>query len=549
MKSTTLLFLFLISSCLSAQNSLTKDQWRQDLEFLKETIHKDYSFLFKKTTADNFDRMVHDLDKKIPQLEEHEIIIGLAKIIASFKYGHTSIGVSGRYDNDIFQFHQLPIHLMEFKDGIFLQGVTRDYKSDIGAKVIAVNGVPINKVIEKVQTVFPVENYQFFKGFGLNLIGTPEVLHAQGIISQLDDSVEFELNKSGKNYTRVFKSLESKEYSEHYGHVFNNEHWVNARDESTTPLYLRHLDRIYFDHYLPEENTLYIRHSQIMNDENEDIATFYNRIYSFIDSAKVDRLIIDVRLNGGGNNFLNKPIITGAIKSRINEVGKFFVITGRRTFSACQNLINELDNYTNVIFVGEPSAENLNFYGDNNRVQLPNSEINVYLSYAWWQDKPQWRNADWTAPHLARYISFNEYINNEDPALQAALTFEDENFVKDPMGYITDLFQSGQMMKLQMDAHKFATDPNYAFFDFEGEFSTLALNLMGRGDTGTGMIIFQMLKGFYPDSPDLYFNLAKGQVMTNNIDGAKESLEHILEMDTAKEIKDKANQKLAEIED
>ena len=41
-----------------------------------------------------------------------------------------------------------------------------------------------------------------------------------------------------------------------------------------------------------------------------------------------------------------------------------FVIIGRRTFSACQNLVNELDNYTNAIFIGEPTAENINFYGD-----------------------------------------------------------------------------------------------------------------------------------------------------------------------------------------
>ena len=134
------------------------------------------------------------------------------------------------------------------------------------------------------------------------------------------------------------------------------------------------------------------------------------------------------------------------------------MIIGRRTFSACQNLVNELDNYTNAIFIGEPTAENINFYGDNRRVELPNSKLAVYLSFAWWQDKPQWENGDYTVPHLAIEPTFAEYSANEDPVLEAALNFSVDNFIIDPMGYLTQLFMDGKYELLATEAQRMVQD-------------------------------------------------------------------------------------------
>ena len=85
-------------------------------------------------------------------------------------------------------------------------------------------------------------------------------------------------------------------------------------------------------------------------------------------------------------------LLGGAVRELVvpRREGKLFVLIGRRTFSAAQNLTNELDNYLPVIFVGEPTGENINFMGDNRPVTLPRSGLTFYLSWAWWQDKPQW---------------------------------------------------------------------------------------------------------------------------------------------------------------
>ena len=404
---------------LSAQNELSSELWQEDLRFLQSRVHNDYSFLFVKTNPEIFDAEVEMLFDNIPTLEDHEVIIGMSRIIALFKYGHTEIGLNQKP----FEFHYLPFNLYEYNDGVYLQGVHKDYPKALGAKVLQINSMPIEEALHIVRPVVNAENDQYFRAYGINYLGILEVLHAQGITNKLQNTLELTLEKDGNEFKQVFTSLpKGKRVPLNYSHVLQDGNWLDARSQKNTPLYLKQLDKNYFFEYLPEEKTVYVRQSKVLDDPTEDIPTFYARVFDFVEKNPVEKFILDLRLNGGGNNYKNKPVITGLIQAdKINKEGKLFVIIGRRTFSACQNLVNEIENYTNATFVGEETAENKNFYGDSRKLELPNSKVPVYLSFAWWQDKPVWENADGTAPDLKVDTSFDEYISNQDPVLDAVL--------------------------------------------------------------------------------------------------------------------------------
>lgn len=89
MKNTLIILNLLFFFPLSAQKTLSVTEWQEDLRFIQNTIHKDYSFLFVKTTKQEFDTRVETLYNDIPNLESHEIKVGITRLIASFKYGHT----------------------------------------------------------------------------------------------------------------------------------------------------------------------------------------------------------------------------------------------------------------------------------------------------------------------------------------------------------------------------------------------------------------------------------------------------------------------------
>jgi tetratricopeptide (TPR) repeat protein len=507
---------------------LTIADWQSDLRFLQQTVNKDYSFLFKNITADKFNAEVEKLYQQIPQMKEHEILAGFARIVSSFKYGHTNIG----WRESPVKYHVAPVNFYWFSDGMYVEGIDKKYADIVGAKLIGVEGMPIKNVLEAIKPLVPVENDQYFKAYGLDMLNIPEALNAQKVSKELKNSVTYTFEKDGKKFDKTIDAVEAFRLPRDYGFVKNNDTWVSARDQTVTPNYLKNLDKIYYYEYLPASKTVYVRHSQIQDDKNESIPVFYKKVFDFIENNDVEKLVVDVRLNGGGNNYKNKAIITGIIESKkINKPGKLFVVIGRRTFSACQNLVNEFSNYTNAVFVGEPTSENLNFYGDNRRVELPKTKLPVFLSFAWWQDKPQWENAPWLAPHVAVDMSFDDYKSNRDPVLDACLNFNDKDLVLDPMSHLKNLFTAGKLDEIESEAKKMVSDPRYRYVNFEQKLNQSGYDLMNSKQLESALYVFELNTKLYPKSANAWDSLAEANWKANKNDKAIEYYNKAIELD------------------
>lgn len=522
----------LLCSGLTAQIDLTTEQWQEDIRFLQQTVHEDYDFLFDKVTAEAFDAKVEALINAVPSLEDHEVIVGLARLVALFKYGHTNLRLAGWNPDNPYGFRQMPYNLYHFSDGIYIQGAHQDYAEAVGAKVTQVAGVPIADALIAIRPVVSAENEQYFKAFGINYLGTPAVLHAQGVTPTLQETIILTLEKDNKTFETTFEPISTEAPPIQYSFLQEADNWVDARDNSSTPLWLKNLDRIYYYEYLPESKTVYVRQSQVQDEEDQPIPAFYEEVFQFVEDHDVERFVLDVRLNGGGNNYKNKPVVTGVIRTdKIDQPGKFFVVLGRRTYSACQNLVNELHTYTNAIFVGEPTSENINFYGDNRVVTLPNSAIKPRLSYAWWQDKPQWENGPWLAPHLPAELSFADYRDNHDPVMDAILNYSGDLAILDPMQHLTDLFLAGKIDEVQSEAHRLVADPKYQHYPFKSQLDRAAHNLLGGEQFQEALFVFGLNAELFPDSPTVWVGLAEGYWKAGDQNKAVTFFEKALAMD------------------
>jgi hypothetical protein len=186
-------------------------------------------------------------------------------------------------------------------------------------------------------------------------------------------------------------------------------------------LWLRDTRRIFgFEHVGP---ILYVQINSILDSSAETLAQFAQRLHAEIAATKPEKVAIDLRLNRGGNGTLVRPLIRALIQSEaIDQPGRLFGIIGPATFSAAQMFIDELDIYTEMLFVGEPSGSKGNTYGDSRRITLPNSGITVRASIYYWQ---YWHPMDKrvaTLPDVAAPLSFADYRKNIDPALEAIRT-------------------------------------------------------------------------------------------------------------------------------
>jgi len=522
MKHLALLFLlFTTSITLNGQESLTKQQWQEDLRFLEKTVNSEFPFLFKKVEKEHWNNEVEKFYASIPDLEDHEIKVGLTRMVSLFKYGHTQIPFGTVSENRV-----LPVNLYHFKDGVYVEGTFKEHSEILGAKLLKIGNVAVEEALKMIRPVVPVENDSYFRAYGLRFLTAPNVLHAQGVIPSLTEKISLTFEKDGKELEYELPTISTDELSRDYGFTIPNEKWTSVREQGSTPLYLKELNSSYFYfEYLPESKILYARQSSVFNHEKESIKEFYNRLFEFIDNNEISKLIYDVRLNGGGNNFNNKQFIQGIMaRPKINAHGKFIFIIGRNTFSACQNLTNEIENYTNAIMIGEPTAENKNFFGDNKKVTLPNSKMNAYLSFAWWQDKAPWDGAEATTPQFLKEPTFEEYRTNQDPVVDFAMNNDFEAFIPNPMEHFTKLFVDGEMEQLKTDANRIVKDPLYAHIPFENEFIQVGRTMLFQEQYESAAFLYGMFTENFPENADMWEGLGKALKGMGNTTEAEKAL-------------------------
>ena len=177
------------------------------------------------------------------------------------------------------------------------------------------------------------------------------------------------------------------------------------------------------------------------------------------------------------------------------------------------------------------------------QVALPNSKIPVFSYHLHGgKIKHLGRMLIGLVPHIAVDMSFNEYTSNQDPVLNAALSFSDDDFILDPMQYMTDLFLAGETEKLIQDVTKMIKDSRYQFFDFESEINKAGYNSMRIGQIQQTIGIFSLNTQLFPDSVNVWDSLAEGYYKAGNNEKAIEYYKKVLSMNpdepTAKNAKE-----------
>jgi hypothetical protein len=428
-----LLFALLASNVPAvAQNVLTTDQWREDLHFLARQIPDAHRDIFHAVTRADFDAAVSDIDRRIPELSDHEIVIEFTRLLAMLGEGHTRISLpdqpeamdpAGRESGAIapakysgLGFRRLPLKLILLTDGLFVSATTPEFKDLLGAQVLQIGDRSAMDALQAIQPVISRDNDMGFRLVAPEFASLPEILSALKITAD-SSRVPLRLRTArGQELTRELTALALNSSPE----------WVDAFDtgQVARPLYLRQPERHYWFVYLDETRTVYARINAILDSPQLTVAAFSNDLLTFIHSHEADRLALDLRGSPGGNNQLFPSILLGLIReAKINQPGKLFVLIDRGTFSAATGAAGDLERLTNAIFIGEPTGGSPNSWGDPKRITLPNSGLVARLSSIYWRDSTVDTSRTSIAPDIQTPLSSKDYFDGRDRALEAASQF------------------------------------------------------------------------------------------------------------------------------
>ena len=496
---------------------LSADQWRSDIRFLGDELPKRHRNAFHRLKKEDYDAAVKALYDAASRMTDDEIVVGMMKIVAMVKDGHTSLVAMPFFRSGIF-----PVKYYWFSDGLYIIKAAPQHEDLVGAKVLRIGKMSVDDALKAAGAANPSDNEMGTRNYAPLLIKVPEVLAGLKIV---DDKTKLSLvvESNGKQ-----KTVEITPTAAMNTLVEAPKDWVDLGGSSPLPLYRKSPGELYWSEYLKDKKILYIQHNGIANKDGEPVADFYKRVLDLAETNPVDKLVMDIRFNGGGNNTLNIDVIKHLMRSKLNRRGSFFVIIGRDTFSAAQNLVNQLEKYTDATFVGEPTAAHPNHYGDNRPFQLPNSHLTVRASSLWWQDLDPRDDRYWTAPEVAAEMSSEDYRLGRDPAFQAVL---DYSLAASFPEILAEAQRTSDVNTFVTKYRAFKANPKHRFIDTEGPINRAGYWLLERKRVPEAVEIFKLNAEYYPKSANVYDSLGDAYQAAGNKVEAIKAYEKALSID------------------
>jgi tetratricopeptide (TPR) repeat protein len=401
-------------------SKMSRDEgWRYDLRFLAREVRRKGYKVFRQMSPAEFDTSVKRLSESIPKLTDMEVVVEMMKLMARVGDGHT--GILGSAQRPEFQ-QMLPMQFYLFKEGLFIIAVDPRYKDVLGAQVLRFGDHTVDEVVRALDPLIQRDNEMWPRQVAPYLMRSMPLLNALGLIPEAQKAT-LAIRTLGGATTNTVVTTDASQPNI-WNVLPNPKTWINVPQTApgAMPLYVKNMSSNYWFEYLPESKVLYFQYNRVLDDPQDSLAQFSERIFKFIDEHEVNKLVIDMRWNNGGNTFLNQPLLYSLIRNdKVNQRGRLFVIIGRRTFSAAQNAVTLFDRYTNATFVGEPTGSSPNFIGEEAIFTLPYSKLFANVSDLYWQSSWPSDYRTWIAPQIYLPPTFEAYRANRDPVMEAIL--------------------------------------------------------------------------------------------------------------------------------
>ena len=424
-----ILLVLAASSCRAAGPAPNRaTQWREDLEFFehhfisghcgpKQVIQFPLTWIFPCHQVDfarlynpaAFHAEIAALESHAADLTDAEITLRLMKLVAAAHVGHTYVGAP------LFApFHRLPIGLTWYGDELAVTAAAPEYSEALGARVVRIGALAPEALLTAVAPYVSYENDAWLRLVSTNQMSLVELLQAAGAVPAGETTVEFTLARSGHDpFTLTVAPGNPKAWK-----------LVGANEALHIPtaLFRKNPNSYYWYEYLPDSKALYIQYNRCANDPKQRFGSFSRSVLAFADSHPVDRIVIDLRFNGGGNSFIIRSLKNG-IKARPALLSHLYVLIGPGTFSAAQDNAIDLRRNLHATLVGEATGEKPNGYGEVKWFRLPNSKVFVQYSTRYQRTM---KDADPPAlePDIGVVRTLEDALNGRDPVLDAALHAE-----------------------------------------------------------------------------------------------------------------------------
>jgi hypothetical protein len=389
-----------------------------DVRTLAEQLEATHPDLYASVDRRAFSAAVDDLAERAAGLSDNQLLVGLMRLAAMPGNGNGHTGIFPGDPQHRSDLHLYPLRLYEFPTGTYVVD-ERGGGGLRGARVTAIGGVPYAEVAKRVRPLVPHDNPSSLRGLLPHYALTAEVLDGLGIakgLSPLEFSV---VDRGGRPRSVTLAPVASPAYVSAFNDPLHGHYPSLLPRTKPTPIYLKRLASPLWVGTLEGGRAVFVGFNSVQRPE----LSLVDRISKLAGRPKVKRVIVDLRLNGGGDNTTYGYLLATLREPAIDMQGRLFVLIGRATFSAAANFAADLDRFTKATFVGEPTGGGVEIYGDAVSVLLPKTGINVRIATRYWNfGKGSGDKRLAVNPDRKVNVTVADFLAGRDPVLRAVLS-------------------------------------------------------------------------------------------------------------------------------
>ncbi|HEX2291976.1 MAG TPA: hypothetical protein VHH55_01595, partial [Gaiellaceae bacterium] len=390
----------LTAAVLAAGASGASSDASGDIRNLVAEIEQRHPNPYHAVSRQEFRAAAEDLAARAPGLTRSETIVGVMRLMHMLgeRDGHS--GLFPFVPSNHAGLRSYPLRLWRFPEGLHV--IRAHDPALVGARVVSVGRLPAQEVEARVRPLVPRDNEWSLLDHLPYFLVTAEVLEGLGI----DPTWELELRGGGR-VERRFAPISNAEYAS----TLLDGWWQQGR---RAPLYLRLAHVPYGLSVIDRGRALYVSYNQTTHP-----GLVPRQLVRLAARKRVRKIVVDLRMNGGGNNTTYYDLVAALRHRRVNRPGRLAVLIGRRTFSAAGNFAAEVDRRTRARFFGEPTGGAPSQWGDHAPIPLPSLGVSSGTAVEYVGDPNDTRVA--TMPQVPVATTAADWFAGRDPVLAAAL--------------------------------------------------------------------------------------------------------------------------------
>ena len=193
------------------------ERWTADVTTLVEQMEDIHPDLFHGVPEATFDRAAGELIDAIPDLDDDEMLVGVMHLVAmiSTHGGDGHMGIWPPDNPDAVR--RFPVRLWEFPDGVYVTAARQPNADLEGARVLKVDGIPIDAVFERLDPVVPRDTPSNLRAARMVFLTSAEVLTGLGIADDVDTMVLDVRTADGERRTVTIDAVDAETYADWVG--------------------------------------------------------------------------------------------------------------------------------------------------------------------------------------------------------------------------------------------------------------------------------------------------------------------------------------------